>query len=160
MKSPFILLLLVNAAIFLITVLVAKLINHLAKRDLIAPRSLGFIAVICFILLLIFLTFLSASSSISSSSSADSFAHGVAQGQLLGNAIFPGAIVILIAWLFTRKNSRNENITNGSKQSTTIKTEPSKKTPKSIGDKIATCIFWAFAGGLLLLAVIGQLAGS
>jgi hypothetical protein len=160
MKSSFIFLFIANAVIFFIATLIARLINHLAKRNVIAPKNLGLIAVSFFSFILILLIYLSMVSGISSSPNADPFNQGVVYGGLMGDVIFPGVIFILIAWFFTRKNAPKSNQVTNQVQLNSAKAEPIKQAPKSIGDKIATGVFWFFAGGLILLLLIGVLNGS
>lgn len=75
------------------------------------------------------------------------FNNGVSVGEMLGNVLFPGLFILCIIWLYVRVKAGRIV------QRTESANDMEASRVVSVGNKVATAIFWIFGGSLLLLAL-------
>ncbi len=75
------------------------------------------------------------------------FNNSVSVGAILGTVIFPGLVMLCVTWLYIRLKAGRIV------QRVESADDMDASRVVSVGNKVATAIFWVFGGSFLLLAL-------
>ena len=136
-----------NAVFYVAGILLAICINSLSRQKKADGRIFGICGVLICSAFLALGALHGQSSPEAATSGSDAFEQGRVQGYGIMSAVFPGLCVILLTGIFGKQKKKPE--AGSADQMPDAIVKPKKK----LGDRIATAVFWVFAGLLLLVAV-------
>ncbi|MCX4187615.1 hypothetical protein [Methylophaga sp. OBS4] len=145
-----------NIGFFLFGILAEVVVRRLSKREKVHPIRWGIASIVALNVLLLGLV-ISHFSNIPAQVATDGvqqFNNSVSMGAMLGTVISPGLIMLCLIWIYIRVRAGQIVLRVESAD------DIDASRVVSIGNKVATVIFWIVGGGFLLLILGALVFGS
>lgn len=138
-----------NVSVLLFGILVGVVVRHFSTSKKVRPIRWGIASLVALnvVLLGLVIHHLSNMRPQVATDGVQQFNNGVSVGAMLGTVIFPGLVILCVIWLYIR--AKAGRIVQRVESADNI--EASHIV--SVGNKVATVIFWVFGGSFLLLAL-------